>query len=72
MQPDVIVEVKFEEIQKSPIYNSGYALRFPRLVRVREDLSPEDVNTFARVMNIYNIQQRYVSKPGEQPRADKA
>jgi DNA ligase 1 len=62
VQPDVIVEVKFEEIQKSPIYNSGYALRFPRLVRVREDLSPEDVNTFARVMNIYNIQQRYISK----------
>ncbi len=71
VQPDVIVEVKFEEIQKSPIYTSGYALRFPRLVRVRENLSPEDVNTFARVMNIYNIQQRYVSKPGEQPRADK-
>ncbi|HUL61863.1 MAG TPA: ATP-dependent DNA ligase [Methanocella sp.] len=59
VSPDVIVEVKFEEIQTSPIYSSGYALRFPRLVRVREDLSPEEVNTFARVMNIYNIQQRY-------------
>jgi DNA ligase-1 len=70
VQPDIIVEVKFEEIQKSPIYNSGYALRFPRLVRVREDLSSEEVNTFSRVMNIYNIQQRYVSKPGEQPRTD--
>jgi DNA ligase-1 len=67
VSPDVIVEVKFEEIQTSPIYNSGYALRFPRLVRVREDLSPEEVNTFARVMNIYNIQQRYVSRPKEQP-----
>jgi DNA ligase-1 len=67
----VIVEVKFEEIQTSPIYNSGYALRFPRLVRVREDLSPEEVNTFARVMNIYNIQQRYVSKPGQKPSADR-
>ena len=67
VRPEVIVEVKFEEIQKSPIYNSGYALRFPRLVRVREDLGPEEVNSFARVMNIYNIQQRYVSKPKEQP-----
>lgn len=66
VQPDVIVEVKFEEIQKSPIYNSGYALRFPRLVQVREDLSPEEVNSFARMINIYNIQQRYVSKPKEQ------
>ena len=71
VQSDVIVEVKFEEIQKSPIYNSGYALRFPRLVRVREDLSPEEVNTFSRVMNIYNIQQRYVSKPGPQLPTDK-
>lgn len=57
--PEIIVEVKFEEIQKSPGYNSGYALRFPRLVRIREDLSPEEVNSFSRVMNIYNIQQRY-------------
>jgi DNA ligase-1 len=57
--PEVIVEVKFEEIQRSPTTSSGYALRFPRLVRVRDDLSPEEVNTLGRVMNIYNIQQRY-------------
>ena len=55
VKPDVIVEVKFQEIQKSPIYSSGYALRFPRLVRVRDDLSPEEVNSFGRVMNIYDI-----------------
>ncbi|WP_424356753.1 ATP-dependent DNA ligase [Methanocella sp. MCL-LM] len=59
VRPEIIVEVKFEEIQKSPIYSSGYALRFPRLVRVRDDLSPEEVNSFSRVMNIYNVQQRY-------------
>lgn len=55
VRPDVIVEVKFQEIQKSPIYSSGYALRFPRLVRVRDDLGPEEVNSFDRVMNIYDI-----------------
>jgi DNA ligase-1 len=55
LRPDIIVEVKFQEIQKSPIYSSGYALRFPRLVRIRDDLSPEEVNSFARVMNIYDI-----------------
>lgn len=55
VKPDVIVEVKFQEIQKSPIYSSGYALRFPRLVRVRDDLSPDEVNSFGRVMNIYDI-----------------
>ncbi len=64
VRPDVIVEVKFEEIQRSPSYSSGYALRFPRLVRVREDLSPEEVNSFSRVMNIYNVQQRYSTKEG--------
>ncbi|HEY3421728.1 MAG TPA: ATP-dependent DNA ligase [Methanocellaceae archaeon] len=55
VRPEIIVEVKFQEIQKSPFYSSGYALRFPRLVRIRDDLSPEEVNTFARVMNIYDI-----------------
>lgn len=64
VRPEVIVEVKFEEIQRSPSYSSGYALRFPRLVRVREDLSPEEVNSFSRVMNIYNVQQRYSTKEG--------
>lgn len=55
VKPDVIVEVKFQEIQKSPIYSSGFALRFPRLVRVRDDLSPEEVNTIDRVLNIYDV-----------------
>ena len=55
VRPEIIVEVKFQEIQKSPFYSSGYALRFPRLVRIRDDLNPEEVNTFARVMNIYDI-----------------
>lgn len=55
VRPEIIVEVKFQEIQKSPFYSSGYALRFPRLVRIRDDLSPEEVNSFARVMNIYDI-----------------
>jgi DNA ligase-1 len=65
LRPDIIVEVKFQEIQKSPIYSSGYALRFPRLVRIRDDLSPEEVNSFARVMNIYDI-----SHPSENQHKD--
>jgi len=63
VKPDIIVEVKFQEIQKSPIYSSGYALRFPRLVRVRDDLSPEEVNSFGRVMNIYDISHGIGVKP---------
>jgi DNA ligase-1 len=68
VRPEVIVEVKFQEIQKSPIYSSGYALRFPRLVRVRDDLSPEEVNSYARMMNIYDISHGLAARhPGPQP-----
>lgn len=67
VKPDVIVEVKFQEIQKSPIYSSGYALRFPRLVRVRDDLSPEEVNSFPRVQNIYDISHGVVKHAEPQP-----
>ena len=43
--PDIVVEVEYEEIQKSPTYNSGYALRFPRLLRIREDKKPHEANS---------------------------
>lgn len=49
LKPKVVVEAAFEEIQKSPTYSSGYALRFPRLVRVRHDKGPEDADTPHRV-----------------------
>jgi len=49
VKPKVVVEVAYEEIQKSPTYESGYALRFPRLVRVREDKGVEDADTVERV-----------------------
>jgi DNA ligase-1 len=49
LKPRVVVEVAYEEIQKSPTYESGYALRFPRLVRVRTDKGPEDADTVERV-----------------------
>jgi DNA ligase-1 len=45
VRPEVIIEVDYEEIQKSPTYSSGFALRFPRLVKLRADRSPEDINT---------------------------
>ncbi|MBI2140568.1 ATP-dependent DNA ligase, partial [Candidatus Woesearchaeota archaeon] len=45
VKPKIVVEVKFEEIQKSPTYGSGYALRFPRLVQIREERDAEDCST---------------------------
>jgi DNA ligase-1 len=47
---------EYAEIQKSPKYDSGYALRFPRLSRIRSDLGPEDADTFSRVDALYEQQ----------------
>ncbi len=52
LKPKIVVEVAYEEIQKSPTYASGYALRFPRLVRIRTDKGPEDADTLQRLEDI--------------------
>ena len=49
IDPAVVFEVGYEEIQRSPTYGSGYALRFPRFVAVREDKSPADADSLERV-----------------------
>ena len=56
LEPQIVLEVKFNEIQKSPNYASGYALRFPRIVRVRDDKGPEDVETLERIESLYRLQ----------------
>jgi len=49
LEPAVVFEVGYEEIQSSPTYSSGYALRFPRFVGVRSDKSPGDVDSLERL-----------------------
>jgi DNA ligase-1 len=56
IKPSVVVELKFEEIQKSPSYSSGYALRFPRLVRIRLDRRPDESSTLRQVEGFYKEQ----------------
>ncbi|MCD6371852.1 MAG: ATP-dependent DNA ligase [Candidatus Aenigmarchaeota archaeon] len=56
VKPKIVVEVGYQEIQKSPNYESGYALRFPRLIRVRNDKGPEDVDTLNRLAELYKSQ----------------
>ena len=56
VEPQIVLEVKFNEIQKSLNYASGYALRFPRIVRIREDKGPHDVETLERVEALYRLQ----------------
>jgi DNA ligase-1 len=57
LKPAVIFEVAYEEIQRSPNYSSGYALRFPRLVAVRDDKSLEEADTLERVTSLYRMQR---------------
>ena len=57
VKPKIIVEVYFEEIQKSPTYTSGFALRFPRVVRLRDDKSVSDISTIQEITKLYNSQR---------------
>ncbi len=57
IKPKVVVEVAYEEIQKSPTYSSGYALRFPRLLRIRFDKGPEEADDLERLEKIFKIQK---------------
>ncbi|WP_434522545.1 ATP-dependent DNA ligase [Halorubrum sp. AS12] len=50
--PELVVEVGYEEIQGSPTYSAGYALRFPRFVGVREDKGVGDADSLARVRRL--------------------
>jgi DNA ligase-1 len=52
IRPAVVFEVGYEEIQTSPTYDSGYALRFPRFVAVREDRSPSDADSVDRIRRL--------------------
>ena len=55
-RPQVVVEVAFNEIQKSPHYPSGLALRFARITRIREDKKPEGVTTLEELRRLYEKQ----------------
>ncbi len=56
VKPKIVIEVRFEEIQKSLTYSSGYALRFPRLYRLREDRGPHDCSSIDDVERLFKTQ----------------
>ncbi len=53
VEPQVVLEVSFDSIQKSTRHKSGFARRFPRIVRLRPDKKPEEVDTLETVAQIY-------------------
>jgi DNA ligase-1 len=49
VKPQIIVEVGFQEIQSSPKYSSGFALRFPRLMRLRDDKALDEIDSVEKI-----------------------
>ena len=56
VRPEVVVEVDYNEIQKSPTYPSGFALRFARIARVRPDKAPGQTTTLEELRALYERQ----------------
>lgn len=57
VKPEVVISVHCEEIQKSPSYTSGYALRFPRFAGLREDKPVEEIATIDQIEEMYFSQR---------------
>jgi DNA ligase-1 len=57
VEPKIVLEVAFNNMMHSDRHESGYALRFPRIVRLRPDKLPEDADTIERVREIYEKQK---------------
>ncbi|PYV48434.1 MAG: hypothetical protein DMG94_03565, partial [Acidobacteria bacterium] len=62
VEPKVVLEVAFNNMMKSDRHSSGYALRFPRIVRLRPDKLPEDADTIDRAEEIFKKQNSGRSK----------
>jgi DNA ligase-1 len=56
VEPKIVLEVAFNNVMKSDRHASGYALRFPRIVRLRPDKLPQEADTLARARQIYEKQ----------------
>ncbi len=62
VEPKIIVEVAYEEIQKSPEYESGFALRFPRIIRLRDDKPLDEISELNHIRELYENQRNRKTK----------
>jgi DNA ligase-1 len=63
VRPEVIVEVTYNEIQRSPQYSSGFALRFARITRIRDDKGPAQITTLSELQALYERQFHTKHRP---------
>ena len=58
IKPEIVLELGYDEIQKSPTYSSGFALRFPRFQKLRNDKGKNDVNSLEDIKLFYKKQTK--------------
>jgi DNA ligase 1 len=56
VEPLVVLEVAFNNVMRSDRHDSGFALRFPRILRIRDDKPVSEIDTLERVAEIYESQ----------------
>jgi DNA ligase-1 len=56
VNPGLVVELAADEVTKSKVHSAGYALRFPRLVKFRDDKSPEQATTVGEIKKLFKLQ----------------
>lgn len=54
VKPEIVLEIAFDSIQKSDRHDSGYALRFPRIKRIRDDKGVNDIDSLDKIKMIYD------------------
>ncbi len=57
-EPGLVFEVGYSELQVSPTYQGGFALRFPRFIRIRDDKGLSDIETLGSIRERYNRQAK--------------
>lgn len=57
VKPEIVMEIQADNITESPIHTAGLALRFPRLVRFREDKSPGESTSLVELKKLYKLQK---------------
>jgi DNA ligase-1 len=67
VEPKIVIEVAFNAVMRSDRHNSGFALRFPRILRLRHDKSPDEIDTLETVGEIYERQKFPATNDREEP-----
>jgi DNA ligase-1 len=58
VEPKIVLEVAFNNVMESDRHESGYALRFPRIVRIRDDKPVSEIDTVERVRELFTLQDK--------------